>query len=237
MVLDPRPIRNGALGLSRRATLRAAMKILAITFLALAAIGCSGSSSAQPVPTTCPRAERRGGDQCAVPIDNVCRFEIEMVRSDFCHCADHVWQCGVPLGIDSPSDAPGCPSAHPSNGSACTPPPPQPGTGSFRLGCHYQVRATPDTHDCVCAHFADGRAIWDCARSGGGMPVTTHDGCPARQPVASSLCNQPASAQTDCQYGYNLSTTCNCAPSSRGQRAWHCETHAQPPSPGRMPGQ
>ena len=103
-------------------------------------------------------------------------------------------------------------------------------TGGPRPGCFYEVPATSIVRDCACAHYASpARAVWDCGPRGGTDAAVDARGCPARQPAGDSVCSVPA--ETQCQYGYNLSTTCQCAPAGGSDRAWHCITVAQPPSP------
>jgi hypothetical protein len=135
------------------------------------------------------------------------------------------WDCGTPLGIDVPAAATDCPAAQPTNGSACSMPEREP--SGNRPGCFFDVAMTT-THDCSCEHYLDGHAIWDCGLRSGDGPVDSK-GCPARQPLDSTLCNQAASVA--CQYGYNLSTTCRCHGGTPSQTTWSCETVAQPPSP------
>lgn len=205
--------------------------------VAHAAAGCvrgsrtdGGSSEGS---TTCPAAEPGQRSDCAVAVGRVCTYRLAAVRTVHCHCVGTSWDCGPPLGIDSLSDAPDCPAQAPTSGTACTlqGAPPAPGV---RPGCRYQVAATPIVHDCACAHFESDDPRWDCGPRVGDAPVDAR-GCPAREPVARSLCTGPTATQ--CQYGYNLSTTCEClAPEPGDPRQWRCRTSPQPPSPGPLPG-
>jgi hypothetical protein len=176
----------------------------------------------------CPGTEPGKGRSCSLEVGKQCTYTIAAVRNDFCRCYGPNWDCGVPLGIDSTEDAPGCPASHPTVGSACTlkAPDPYPGT---RAGCHYQVAATPIRDECECAHpAAGGPATWYCGQYVG--PPVDASGCPARKPATDTLCVAAADAQ--CQYDYNLSTTCRCTPLAGGKSAWKCVHHHEPPSPG-----
>jgi hypothetical protein len=188
----------------------------------------AGSGVSPASGALCPDAEPAQGGGCSVAVGSQCTYTIAAVRDDFCHCFGANWDCGPPAGIDSPENAPGCPASHPAVGSTCTlkAPDPYPGT---RAGCHYQVAATPILHECECAHpAAGGRATWLCGPYAGAM-VDAH-GCPSRKPAADTLCVVAADAQ--CQYDYDLTTTCKCRPLSGGKSAWTCVHHDEPPSPG-----
>jgi hypothetical protein len=174
----------------------------------------------------CPDREPVHASACGLPIEKPCTYTLAAVRSVHCHCIGPVWDCGTPLGIDSLDDAPGCPAQPPTSGQTCplTAPPPYPGV---RPGCRYQVPATPIIHDCFCAHFRwPRRDRWDCGRRAGDAPFDTR-GCPVRQPLQSSLCTP--GPRGPCQYGYNLSTDCQCTPGGQ----WRCHTSPQPPSPSQ----
>jgi hypothetical protein len=170
------------------------------------------------------------GASCGLGVGAVCSYTLAAVRAVHCHCSGPSWDCGPPTGMDSSERAPGCPARAPEAGTTCTIASTPPYPGGPRPGCFYEVPATSIVHDCACAHYAfPARAAWDCGPRGGTDAAVDARGCPARQPAGDSLCT--VAAETQCQYGYNLSTTCQCAPPGGGDRAWRCVTVAQPPSP------
>jgi hypothetical protein len=160
----------------------------------------------------------------------VCSYTLAAVRAVHCHCIGPRWDCSPPTGMDSSDRALGCPARAPEAGTACTIASTPPYPGGPRPGCFYEVPATSIVRDCACAHYASpSRAVWDCGPRGGTDAAVDPNGCPARQPASDSLCTVPA--ETQCQYGYNLSTTCQCGSPGGADRAWRCITVAQPPSP------
>jgi hypothetical protein len=182
--------------------------------------------------STCPTSEPATGTSCSLGVGGMCTYTIAAVRSVHCHCVGPSWDCGPPTGMDSTGDLAGCPARVPEAGATCTIPSTPPYPGGPRPGCYYEVPATPVIHDCACAHYAlPARAVWDCGPRGGSDAAVDARGCPARQPPGESLCVTPA--ETQCQYGYNLSTTCQCSLPGTTIRTWRCTTQPQPPSPAR----
>lgn len=187
------------------------------------------SLSAENNFPACPEAEPKGGANCNLGIGEPCSYRYAAMRTVHCHCAGPVWDCGPPTSMDVSADTGTCPAEVPRPGQKC-------GllkrdSGSNRPGCIYEVPATPVTRDCFCAHFLNPeRTRWDCGQRTGNSPYDAKM-CPWRQPAQDSLC-RPTKAR-ECQYGFNLSTTCRCL-AFGGQDAlfqWKCETAKQPPAP------
>jgi hypothetical protein len=197
-------------------------------WLVAGTIAACGASKQAPEDTVCPSAEPKHETSCNFEGAKVCSYTIETVRDVHCHCTGSAWTCEVPLGIDVPATDPqACPRELPTG--ACTLK--EVGRQGYRPGCLYKVRATPWVHDCVCAHLpSEHVARWDCAQRAGDAAIDPQ-GCPGRQPVPNSECAAPAKAQ--CQYGPNLSTTCECPEDAgrAGTRTWQCNTVKQPPFP------
>jgi hypothetical protein len=201
----------------------------ALRWLVVGAIAACGPSKPPPEDTSCPTAEPKHDASCNFDGAKVCSYTIETVRDVHCHCTGSAWSCEVPLGIDVPA----------TDRHACPPEPPkgectlkEVGAQGYRPGCLYKVRATPWVNDCVCAHFpSEHAAQWDCAQRAGNAAIDVR-GCPGRQPVPGSECAAPT--KEPCQYGPNLSTTCECVEVAGGasMRTWRCNTVKQPPFPG-----
>jgi hypothetical protein len=211
---------------------------IAITLaLALTTAHCTGTAHADRMAASagaasCPSAEPANGSACALPAGDACNFTVRASRTVHCHCMGQVWDCGTPLGIDVPTSAT-CPSSQPASGSACTLPSTANDPGGNRPGCFYDVAMTTN-HQCVCAHAASAPANgrWDCGPVPTPIPADPR-GCPARTPADNTLCT--VAHGVDCQYGFNLSTTCRCnaiSPSDP-RSAWRCHTSPMPPAPSR----
>jgi hypothetical protein len=201
--------------------------------LALACRGGMGPDSAA-ASAACPEHEPISGDGCSTPIGKSCGYSAPASRQVHCHCVGDVWDCGTPLGIDVPAPS-GCPLAQPANGASCPLPPHVPAYpgDTYRSGCFYEV-AMSVPHECVCVHhrpnwLGSRSASWDCGQIGVGGPPRPPGACPERKPPDDSLCAGPMN--TDCQYGYNLTTTCRCVPTGGAEAAWGCKTVTEPPSP------
>ena len=201
--------------------------------LATSITGCIGIAHADPAAPpsiACPAAEPANGSRCTVAAGNACNFSVRASRTAHCHCIGQVWDCGTPLGIDVPTSAT-CPATQPNAGSTCTIPAGPP--GGNRPGCTYEVPMSIN-HQCVCAHAASAPATgtWDCGQVPIPVPVDPR-GCPARVPAEATICT--VARGVDCQYGFNLSTTCRCNPLSPSdpRTAWQCHTSPSRPAPSR----
>jgi hypothetical protein len=197
-------------------------------FLACVLAACT--QTRVPATTVCQPEEPENGAACGLVVGKACSYTIPSVHTVICSCNDEAWGCGVPSGNDATESAAGCPASAPKVGETCRFQVP---AAYPRPGCLYEVPATPIVHDCFCAHaasalFGEPRAVWDCKQRTGAPTPFDANGCPWVQPADDSQCTSTTPAA--CQYGYNLSTTCRCAP--RGDvRAWRCETVEMPPSP------